>query len=138
MANAGILIALALNAWQDIRKREIYLILTGGLVLYGIINIIWNRNNLLEYLASIGISVMFIGLSIVAPEGIGMGDAILLMALALNLPISKYLIVLCLTFLIAGGWAMVLLGILKKGKKTEFPFVPFLLLGYVGGLAIWI
>ena len=31
-------------------------------------------------------------------------------------------------------WGIVVLFLSGKGKKTEMPFVPFLMLGYIGGL----
>ena len=34
-------------------------------------------------------------------------------------------------------YAGILLVILKKNRNTEIPFVPFLLMGYLGGVILW-
>lgn len=41
-----------------------------------------------------------------------------------------------LIMLAAAGYAGILLFICKKGRKTEIPLVPFLLLGYLGGFLL--
>ena len=39
--------------------------------------------------------------------------------------------------LISAAWSGILMGIFKKKRNTEIPFVPFLLAGYAGGLFLW-
>lgn len=136
MGKIWILFLLGINAWLDLKKREINLILTIFLALYGCFCIVTGGEIWTDYLLAIGISGMFIGLSFVSHGGIGMGDALLLLALGVNLPMDEYLVMLCMAFLLAAMWASCLMIFMKKGKKTEIPFVPFLLFGFVGGLAL--
>ena len=49
---------------------------------------------------------------------------------------EKYMATLCAAVFLAAVWAGVLLVAFKKNGKTEIPFVPFLLLGYIGGLIL--
>ena len=78
----------------------------------------------------------FLGISAVSGNQIGAGDGLLLIALGTVLETEEYLRTLCLSLIGCGLWAVILLGILRKKKTTELPFVPFVLLGYVGGLLL--
>ena len=76
------------------------------------------------------------GLSAVSGNQIGAGDGLLLIALGTVLEMEEYLRTIWLALIGCGLWAVILLGILRKKKTTELPFVPFVLLGYVGGLLL--
>ena len=65
-----------------------------------------------------------------------MGDAWVLLDLGIVLETGEFLITVCLGVLLSGGCAMILLALKKAGRRTEIPFVPFLLAGYVGGLLL--
>ena len=58
------------------------------------------------------------------------------LALGMMLTTEWYLKMACIGMLAAAGYAGILLFICKKGRKTEIPLVPFLLLGYLGGFLL--
>ena len=45
-------------------------------------------------------------------------------------------VLISLVMLLAAACSGVLLLVFRKSRKTEIPLVPFLLLGYVGGMVI--
>lgn len=79
---------------------------------------------------------MFSGAVRFDPGEIGMGDGVLLAALGTVLDVEEFLTMLLLGLLGSSIWALVLLAVFRKGRKTEIPFVPFLLLGYLGGILL--
>ena len=67
---------------------------------------------------------------------VGMGDGWLLMALGCMMRMESYIQTACIGMLLAAACSGILLLVFRKNKKTEIPLVPFLLLGYVGGMVI--
>ena len=130
----GIITFLGFNSWKDIRKREISLWTVIILILAGTGKAVYLGKTDLGYVAAIGIGAGIIILSLVSRGAVGIGDGLILIALGTVLPFGK----LCITFFIGllccCLWGILLLGVRKTGIKTQVPFVPFLLLGYIGGL----
>ncbi len=109
------------------------------MVLYGILGTgeaIWHGRVDWSFWIAIGIGALFLGLSLLTCGGIGMGDGWLLAALGTMLGVEEFLTALCLGLVCAALWALVLLIVCNCGKNTEIPFVPFLLLGYIGGFCL--
>jgi len=133
----GTLIFLGINAWMDIRKREISLLIAAIFAVAGAIGSIVSGRSLLQMLIPMGIVLIFLGLSVITNGAVGMGDVWILLALGLMMDTEEFLGTLCIGMLLAGGWSLILLVIVKKNRHTEIPFVPFLLAGYMGGLIRW-
>lgn len=64
-------------------------------------------------------------------ESIGYGDGWVLLCLGCFLPIVEILNLCMAAITVAGLFALFLLTVRKKGRKTPIPFVPFLSAGYV-------
>lgn len=71
-----------------------------------------------------------LGLGWLTKEGIGYGDGLMLLCLGCFLSLQQLLSVCLSALTLAGIAAMLLLLVFHKGRKTEIPFVPFLLAGY--------
>lgn len=128
---------LGVNAWTDIRKKEVSLI---SVLAAGVSGIVWSWQSgrgLLQVIISAGIGLAFLALSFITREALGMGDAWMLLAFGMMVETEEFVTDICMGMLLAGAWSMILLVVLKKNRNTEIPFVPFLLAGYVGGLVIW-
>ena len=82
---------------------------------------------------SIPVTLMF---GILTRGQVGMGDGWLLMALGCMMRMESYIQMACIGMLLAAACSGVLLLVFRKSRKTEIPLVPFLLLGYVGGMVI--
>lgn len=127
---------LAVTGWKDWKKKEISLFLTG---IYGIIGLglsIHAGRTLEDWLVPLGVSLFMIAVSILTGGEIGLGDGWIFLALGMMLTTEIYIKMACIGMLAAAAYAGVLLVICRKGRKTEIPLVPFLLIGYLGGLLL--
>lgn len=127
---------LAMNSWLDIRRREISLLLTVAYAGCGIIYSILQGRNIQDVLIPAGIGILFLAAGLISRGAIGAGDCWILLALGALLDTETYIRMLCIGFFLAAFWSGILLVIRRKSRKTEIPLVPFLLVGYIGGILI--
>lgn len=130
------LVFLGLNSGLDVCKKEISLL---SAVLFGgiwILASLWKGGISAEFFAPFAVGLMFLGLSVVSEEQVGMGDGILLLALGTVLSWQELLQVLLFSMAGCGLWGLILMMVFHKSRKTRVPFVPFLLAGYAGGLIL--
>lgn len=133
------LMFLGYQTWMDIRKKEICLWLTGLLGVCGLIYHLFLERALGELFISVGIGVSFLGISLLTRGAVGMGDGWLLMAAGTLLNKYEMVEMVGMGLFLAAIWSLFLLNgsrmnRIRIDRKTEIPFVPFLLLGYLGGL----
>lgn len=136
MKQGAVIALLGWNAVRDVKCREISLF---SVVVFGIVGIIWgvaDHSLGILHLISFGIGLLFLFFSILTAGKIGMGDAWILLTAGTLMPAEEYLVMLMLGLLLASAWSGYLLIFRKKGRNTEIPFLPFLLLGYLGGICI--
>lgn len=131
------LIFLVVNAWLDMRKKEISLLTVVIFAAAGAVWYIESGRSLMEVLVPLGTGLVFFTLSLLTSGSVGLGDVWILLVLGLILETGEFLETLCIGMLLAGGWALILMVVRKKSRHTEIPFVPFLLAGYVGGMLLW-
>ena len=134
---AGVLLFLGINAWTDIRKKEVSLFTVLIFALGGMLWSMMNRRSAAEAAVPLTVGFAALAFALLAEGAMGMGDAWILLALGTVLGSDEFVPMMCLGVLFAGGWAMLLTAAKRAGRKTEIPFVPFLLAGYVGGLILW-
>ena len=93
-----------------------------------------------------GISACLIGMTLGAvlvavskwsKEALGIGDALLILMIGMGMGIYQTALVVFYALFVTSVVCAVLLMMKRVGKKTRIPFVPFLLLGYVGGILSW-
>lgn len=132
-----VLAFLGVNTWTDIRKKQVSM---AAVVVFAVSVLAWEfyaGGISWRFLFPVGIGCFFLAVSLMTRGALGMGDGCLLMALGLGLDIGEFLTVLCVGLLCCALWAIGLLAVCRKGRNTEIPFVPFLLLGYIGGVLLW-
>ncbi len=83
----------------------------------------------MEMLAGMVPGICCLVLSFLSRQGLGYGDSILILLCGLSVGFSDCMAVLCTAFFCSGIWALILVGICKKGRKSEMAFVPFLTAG---------
>ena len=127
---------LVRNTFLDIRRREISAVSAIALSITGIGFAIVQKPGLLAFFLPVGIGCVFLALSILTEGKLGMGDAWVLIALGTMLELQRYVIVLLTGLLLASVWSVYLMLFRKKKRTEEIPFLPFLLIGYLGGLLI--
>jgi len=134
----GILLAfLGLNTVSDIRCKKI---LVWSAWVFGIFGfgycLVVGELTLEQGLMALLPGIAFIIISRITKESLGYGDGIIVLVMGVYLSIQKLIGSLVLALLLAAIWSIVLLVFFKKRKQEEFPFVPFVLLGYIGGLLL--
>lgn len=136
MEKYGTLIFLLFSSLLDIRKREISIPVTLMFGLTGVAYSIKTGRTMTDYLIPAAIGIFILACSILTRGQVGMGDGWLLMALGCMMRMESYIQMACIGMLLAAACSGVLLLVFRKSRKTEIPLVPFLLLGYVGGMVI--
>lgn len=139
-----LLLFLGVVAYKDMRERRIPLIYMGIGLLYCFCCNIWKLYRGAQILSLIRIwDFLFAGAIVgacflcrrIRPETIGLGDIWLLLVTALLAGYDRILGIFMMAFLILMGCSVLLL-MRGYSKNTTLPFAPFLLIGYVGYLAI--
>lgn len=136
MEKYGTLIFLLFSSFLDIRKREISIPVTLMFGLAGVAYSIKTGRTMTDYLIPLGIGILILGGSVLTRGQVGMGDGWMLLALGCMLRMECYIQMACIGMLLAAAYSGVLMLVFRKNRKTEIPLVPFLLLGYVGGMII--
>lgn len=132
----GILIFLGINSWIDIRKREISLLLTGAFAVAAVLCLVYRGEFSAKMFLPVGIGLLFVGMSIATEGAVGMGDGLVMIALAVAMETEEFFIMLLCALAVSAVWAGILLVPLQKSRHTQIPFIPFLLLGYAGSLLL--
>ena len=132
-----VLVFLGISTWTDLRKRQVSLIITGLFAAAGLGWMLYQGALSAEILLSVGPGMFFLGLSVLTGGTLGMGDGWIITALGIFLKPEELYEMLLAAVLISAAWSGILMGIFKKKRNTEIPFVPFLLAGYAGGLFLW-
>jgi len=133
-AQVLVLILLLVNSVVDIWLRRISLLSLGVYVLVWLAVCMPYCDWEMTLSAMIpGIILMIVGY--LTKDSIGLGDGILLFFMGLCISWTQILIMLMVAFLLAFCWAVTQWVLYKSGQKS-FPFVPFMLMGYVVMLMI--
>ena len=83
-----------------------------------------------------GIGLVFVGISIFTEDAVGMGDGWLIMALGTVMQPVELFSIIFIAVMCSAVWAGITLAIFHRKGCTEIPFVPFLLIGYLGGMIL--
>lgn len=133
IVRAIMLILLAGASYCDWKTRRIPVRLI--VVMAALMCLSWllsPEENALSIVLGLSIGVLFLGISRCTREAIGYGDSFILMILGGSLGGLR----VCVLIMTASGMAgMFSAGKLIRGKwnrRLTFPFVPFLLIAYVG------
>ena len=141
MERICILAFLGINSWKDIHTREVSLLSIGVFGIVGISPVVIYEDQGFDQMAKDVVSYMEArypgyngSFKVYTRRAVGMGDGLLFLSLGTVLPFEELLSAFLLGLFCCCFWGIVVLFLSGKGKKTEMPFVPFLMLGYIGGL----
>ena len=136
MEHCLIISFLSINSWTDIRKRRISLLSIAIFAFIGLVYQGFYKKQLSPALLGLVPGILLLAVSRVTREALGMGDALLMLVLGIYLGLQNSVEVLLLALFLAAFWAGILMLICHKKRDYEFPFVPFLLLGYIGRILL--
>ena len=124
---------LGINTWTDIRKKEICVpvlsFLAGGILWQIRQGLLWPAG-----IISMGIGVFIILIALISGGMVGFGDGLLILTMGSVLGAGELAGILCGALLLCGIYSGIEYLMLKKSRSEEIPFVPFLLIGYLGGI----
>ncbi len=130
MEQICVLSFLGINSYLDLRKNQISLLLV---LLYAVLDIPYlmvNRQRLILLLMGAVPGVLLLCIGKVFGDALGAGDGLVVLVSGLYMGIWGILGVLTLALILAAIWAVFLMVFRKKGGKSSFPFVPFLMAAY--------
>lgn len=133
----GLVVGLLLlyNTWLDMIKRQVSIV---SLLLFGVAGfslfLYFQQFSILSLVGGIGIGILMILVSKLTNGGFGMGDGGLLCVTGFYLGFYRNIELFLGALVLAAVWGGVLLVLKKAGRKTELPFVPFLMTAYIGML----
>lgn len=124
---------LLLGTIWDVKKKKIPLVLLSCFIATGLmINIIWPEHSAPDILLGAFVGCVLYVVSYVTSGQIGEGDGILFVATGLFVGgISNFVLLLWASVLCAVT-AGIMLIVKKAGRKDTIPFIPFVLLAYIG------
>ena len=127
------LLLLGICAWCDLRKKEIplvmLLLMSAATLLFATVcpgALLWSR---------VGgglIGILFFLISKATKQAIGYGDSWLILILGVHLGVSLVLQLLLLASMAAGLCSLVILFMRHWNKNVSIPFVPFMVIAYLG------
>lgn len=130
----GILLMLAILSFLDLRKRSFPMIpvLAAAAALF-LCRFLLLKQDFSFYgiLAGVIPGGLAFLLSLLSRGAIGGGDALLLLLLGILAGFWNTSAIAMLAVLLAAGAGLLLMASGKAGKKTELPFIPFLMTAYV-------
>lgn len=130
MEQAAAVLLLGGNAWKDLRKHRISILLTAGIFLAAVILRIW-RGEYAALAAGILPGVLLLGLSWITKESLGYGDGLVQSVLGALLGWKKALEILLGAFFLAAIFSAAALAAHRLGRKSELPFLPFIMSAYL-------
>ena len=122
---------LGVHSIEDIRQRKITVTITLFSGILGIfLHILFQNRSIYEMMLGAVPGMFILALGYVTEVKIGMGDGAVFMLTGLYLGIWENLILMLLTFFLAGIWGLFLFTAGRKKKTECMPLIPFLFLGY--------
>lgn len=91
---------------------------------------IWNR------LAGLSLGIILLSLNPITKGQIGIGDGIIVCITGLCLGFAQNAVALAYGLFGSAMFSIVLIAISRVNRKKTIPFVPFLLIGYLGVLML--
>lgn len=123
---------LGISTWLDIKRREVSGKVLICFTIIGIISyVVKCPFSILSMAGGILIGAFVMGVSKLTKGNIGMGDGLLLCVTGVYLGFYRNLELFLTALCAAAIWGMILIVLKKAGRKTELPFVPFMLMAYI-------
>lgn len=121
----------------DLKKGEIRTKVLGVCAAVTLLSVLICREQIVASILAGGfIGSGFLVVSYITHEALGYADSILLTILGIFVGAERLLVLMLLSFGTAALFALVGITCRKWNRKKTLPFVPFLLLGYVGVMII--
>lgn len=123
---------LGFHTLEDIKSKEITLMVTLGSAIAGLIcHLMYRSQSIYSMLGGMVFGGVVFLFSLASGGKIGPGDGIVFMLTGLYLGVEKNLALMLIAFMLAGFWGLIAILVLHRDKKEKIPFIPFLFLAYL-------
>ncbi len=124
---------LLLCCWQDIRKKKIHVILIGiGCVAVLFCSFLTGELTIWSRLAGLSPGVVLLVINRITGGQIGIGDGLIVSIMGIGLGFNEIAFILAYGLFGSGIFSIGLILFCKVNRKVTIPFIPFILLGYLG------
>lgn len=121
----------------DIKSKQVWLWMPLCIGSVGIgYRVLHGYTNTLELVVSLIVVLLFFIISKITKESLGRGDVWVIGSILLAIGLKKGMEIIFLGFLLAGIYGGILMIVKKCSGKKSIPFIPFLLVGFLGGVCI--
>ena len=128
---------LGIESFQDIKKHRIGVWLICAFGSCGAIcHMLHQKGEYQSLLGGMAIGLAMILVSVATQGKVGLGDGMVLFVTGIFLGFRKNLVLFTMSQALASVYALFLLVVRKKDRNHEFAYLPFLLISYVGMLAV--
>lgn len=131
------LIFLLWESAEDIKSRQLNII---TLIIFAFLGLIINffimDNKVGEICLSLLPGIVMILLSFISNQSVGYGDGVVVGIIGLYVGLARVVVTGIFALIIAMFFSMVLVTVGNVGHRQTIPFVPFILISYVGGLML--
>lgn len=126
------LIFLGTAAYYDIRYRRIPMkFIIAALAAALMMMLCLHHEAVAGYVGGAAIGVFLLLLGKLTAEGIGYGDGLAFTVTGLLLGMRKNMMLLCISLVLSAFYSVFLMICKKGNRKTEIPFLPFMLSGCI-------
>lgn len=133
MQQMSVLALLGICSIEDVKTKRIHVIWLAVFAAEGILcSVLFWKRPLGEILTAMMPGILILVLSAAVSGSIGEGDGMLLTITGIFLEVSFVLSMLTVAVFLSAGYALFLYVIRKKSRKYEMPFIPFLLIAFIG------
>lgn len=137
MSQVVLTLWLLICSLQDIKCKKISTtLLLLGFPFLLTVSIVTNPIDFTSRILGFVAGVILIGISSITKGQIGIGDGLVISIIGLCLGIQIAVQIFMYGLFIAAIAAIIILGCKRGSRKTTMPFIPFLLLGYLGVLLL--
>lgn len=123
---------LGVHSIEDMRKRKITVSITMFSAIIGVLlHLLYLDESIFFMLAGMLSGVSILLLSKLSGGRIGAGDGIVFMLTGLYIGVWENMILMCISFFLAGVFGIFWIIIKKKSLQEKLPFMPFLFTAYL-------
>lgn len=127
-----LLLFLIINTYWDMKRRRVLL---WSIVLFGISGIglvLWFKNvSILSSMGGLAFGLLIGGCGYISRQAIGYGDGLVITVCGVYLGFVQVFAMVFYGLLFCSFLSMILIAAKKRTYKTQVPFLPYLLAGYV-------
>lgn len=133
MVKVIVIAMLAIESISDIRNRTVSLIRLIAFGLLGItINYCKEYQSIWSVVGGLVVGVVLLGYALLSKGAMGVGDGVVFLCLGIFLGLSGNLRLLFFSLIVAALAGGVYAIVTKKGIKAKIPFIPCILVAFIG------